>query len=61
MPTTSIDNRPTFEVTHLSQAQISTMPSDELLAIVRSTVPTGVFAAEVVWARTELQRRKVPA
>lgn len=46
-----------FVPQHLTQAQIASLTTDELRAIIRSTVRTGVFAAEVVWAECELARR----
>ena len=41
----------------MTQDQIKALRTSELRVIVRSTNPTGKFAAEVVWAREELKRR----
>lgn len=41
----------------MSREVLVTLTTEELEAIVASTVPTGKFAAEVVWAKAELARR----
>lgn len=41
----------------MTHEQIKALPTDKLRSIVASTNPTGTFAAEVVWARAELNAR----
>jgi hypothetical protein len=43
---------------HFTQQQIQMLPTRALLAIVRSTNPTGKFWLEYTYARDELARRR---
>ena len=40
-----------------TQEKIASLPTEDLLAIVRSTNPAGKFWLELVWAQDELDRR----
>lgn len=42
----------------MTKEQIETLRTRELIAIVRSTSPTGRFWLQLVWARDELARRQ---
>ena len=43
---------------HFTKDEIQSMPTQDLVAIVAGTVPTGEYAAEVVWAKDALTRRE---
>jgi hypothetical protein len=41
----------------MTQTQITTLQTRDLIAIVRSTNPNGRFWLELVWAKSEIARR----
>ncbi len=41
----------------MTKQQIQSLETKQLKAIINSTNPTGKFAAEVVWAKEELEKR----
>lgn len=41
-----------------TETEIKSLPTDDLVAIVRSTNPKGSLHLELSWAREELKRRR---
>jgi len=41
----------------MTRTEIQTLPTSTLIAIVRSTSPTGRYWLQLVWAKDEMERR----